>query len=443
VNGKPGSVHNSLRSRVAGAYDHLFLKLPLQYRFDLFFLFTIPSSMNPSQSSTLPVISTSDTIRLESKLPAVGTTIFTVMSNLAAEKKAVNLGQGFPDFGCDPALIDMVNAAMKDGLNQYPPMAGTAPLRAAISAKIDSLYGHRYRADSEITITAGATQAIFTTIQCCVHAGDEVLIIEPAFDCYVPAIRLAGGVPVFVQMDIGVDGYSVPWHKVAAAITPKTRLIIINTPHNPSGSTLQEADMLALADIVRGTDILILADEVYEHMVYDGALHESVCRYPDLAMRSFLVSSFGKTYHVTGWKVGFVAAPAALTAEFRKVHQFNVFTVNTPMQHGIAAYMANPAPYRELSAFYERKRNLFRAGLAKTRLKLLPSQGTYFQCVDYSAISDLPEAEFAKWLTAEIGVAAIPVSAFYDQPKESGIVRFCFAKKDETLELALNRLKGI
>jgi len=382
-------------------------------------------------------------IRIESKLPAVGTTIFTVMSNLAIEKKAVNLGQGFPDFGCDPALIDLVSAAMKEGLNQYPPMAGAVPLRAAITAKIESLYGYRYQSDSEITVTAGATQAIFTTIQCCVHPGDEVLIIEPAFDCYAPAVQLAGGVPVFVQMNIGADGYSVPWNKVAAAITPKTRLIIVNTPHNPSGSTLQESDMIALANIVRGTDILILADEVYEHMVYDGALHESVCRYPDLVTRSFLVSSFGKTYHVTGWKVGFVAAPAPLSAEFRKVHQFNVFTVNTPMQYGIASYMADAAPYRELSTFYERKRNLFRAGLEKTRLTLLPTRGTYFQCVDYSDISDLSEAEFAKWLTIEIGVTAIPLSAFYDQPRESGIVRFCFAKKDETLELALSRLASI
>lgn len=384
-----------------------------------------------------------DAVRLASKLPTVGTTIFTVMSNLAAERKAVNLGQGFPDFDCDPALIDMVSTAMKDGMNQYPPMAGAVPLRAAIAAKIESLYGHRYHQDSEITVTAGATQAIFTTIQCCVHAGDEVLIIEPAFDCYVPAVHLAGGVPVFVQMDIGADGYAVPWDKVAAATTSKTRLIIVNTPHNPTGSTSQEADMAALADIVRGTGILILADEVYEHMVYDGARHESVCRYPDLAARSFMISSFGKTYHVTGWKVGFVAAPAALTAEFRKVHQFNVFTVNTPMQHGIASYMADPAPYHELSTFYQRKRDLFRTGLEKTRLTLLPSKGTYFQCADYSAISDLPEAEFAKWLTTEIGVAAIPVSAFYNQPKESGIVRFCFAKKDETLKLALDRLASI
>jgi methionine aminotransferase len=368
------------------------------------------------------------------------------MSALAAESKAVNLGQGFPDFACDPALIDMVGSAMKNGLNQYPPMAGAAPLRTAISDKIERIYGHRYHADSEITVTAGATQALLTAILCCVHAGDEVIIIEPAYDSYAPSVLLAGGVPVFVQMDIGSSGYTVPWNKVAAAVTAKTRLIIVNSPHNPTGSVLRESDMAMLADIVRGTQILILADEVYEHMVYDGVRHESICRYPEMAARAFVVSSFGKTYHVTGWKVGYVAAPTALSEEFRKVHQFNVFTVNTPMQHGIAAYMANPAPYLELPAFYERKRNLFRAGLENTRFKLLPANGTYFQCVDYSAVStmsSLTEVEFATWLTAEIGVAAIPVSAFYNQPKESGVVRFCFAKKDETLELALKRLASI
>lgn len=401
--------------------------------------------MNSSLTSGLTLASQTPTnnVSITSKLPAVGTTIFTVMSALAMEKKAVNLGQGFPDFGCDPALMQAVGNAMQEGHNQYPPMAGVAPLRAAIAAKIESLYGHRYHADSEITVTAGATQALFTAIQSCVHAGEEVIIIEPAYDSYVPSVELAGGKPVFVQMQIGTDGYSIAWDRVATAITPKTRLIIINSPHNPTGSTLQEADMRALADIVRGTNILILSDEVYEHMVFDGARHESMCRHPELAARSFVVSSFGKTYHVTGWKVGFVAAPAALMAEFRKVHQYNVFTVNTPMQHGLATYMANPAPYLELSAFYERKRDLFRAGLEKTRLKLLPCQGTYFQSVEYSAISDMTEIEFAKWLTSEIGVAAIPVSAFYNQPKESGVVRFCFAKKDETLKLALERLATI
>lgn len=378
--------------------------------------------------------------QIVSKLPQVGTTIFTVMSALATEKNAVNLGQGFPDFDCDPALIEAVATAMKNGLNQYPPMAGIPALREAITQKIGRIYGGAYDPATEITVTAGATQAILTAILCCVHPGDEVIVIEPAYDSYVPAIELAGGTPVFVQMEIGPQGYSVPWPKVAAAVTGKTRLIMINSPHNPTGSVLRAADLDALTAIVRGTGILILSDEVYEHMVYDAARHESVCRHAELAARAFVVSSFGKTYHVTGWKVGYVAAPARLTAEFRKVHQFNVFTVNTPVQHGLAAYMADPAPYLELPAFYQRKRDLFRDRLRQTRFKLLPSDGTYFQCVDYSAISTMPEADFAKWLTAEIGVAAIPVSAFYHQPQESGIVRFCFAKKEQTLHAALDRL---
>ena len=383
---------------------------------------------------------TTPTINLESKLPKVGTTVFSIMSALAAEKNAVNLGQGFPDFDCDEALIDFVTAAMKNGMNQYPPMTGIPSLRDAIARKIEALYGYRYDAITELTVTAGATQALMTAILCSVHAGDEVIVIEPAYDSYIPSIELAGGTPVFVQMEIGPNGYAIPWSKVAAAVTGKTRLIMINSPHNPTGSVLREADMRMLAEIVRNTDILLLSDEVYEHMVYDGHRHESICRYPELAARSFVISSFGKTYHVTGWKVGYVAAPAALTAEFRKVHQFNVFTVNTPVQHGLTAYMANPAPYLDLPKFYQRKRDLFRDGLRTSRFKLLPSEGTYFQCVDYSGISALPEADFAKWLTAEIGVAAIPVSAFYNHPKESGVVRFCFAKKDETLRAALDKL---
>ncbi|MBW9335291.1 pyridoxal phosphate-dependent aminotransferase [Herbaspirillum sp. RU 5E] len=380
------------------------------------------------------------TPNIVTKLPKVGTTIFTVMSALASEKGAVNLGQGFPDFHCDPALVDAVTRAMQDGLNQYPPMAGVLPLREAIADKVERLYGHRYDPVSEITVTAGATQGILTSVLCAVHPGDEVIVIEPVYDCYVPAIELAGGIPVFVQMEVGAAGYSIPWDKVRAAVTPKTRMIMVNTPHNPTGSVMRAADVAALADIVRGTDILILSDEVYEHMVFDGQPHESLARHPELAERSFINSSFGKTYHVTGWKVGYVAAPAALTAEFRKVHQFNVFTVNTPVQYGLAEYMKNPAPYLDLPAFYQKKRDLFRAGLANTRFELLPSQGTYFQCVKYDAISDQSEADFCKWLTSEIGVAAIPVSAFYNTPKESGIVRFCFAKKDETLQLALDRL---
>ncbi|WP_036174201.1 pyridoxal phosphate-dependent aminotransferase [Massilia sp. 9096] len=384
---------------------------------------------------------------LESRLPFVGTTVFTLMSALAVEHGAVNLGQGFPDFGCDPRLLDHVNDAMRAGLNQYPPMAGAPQLREAIAAKIGRLYGRAYDAASEITVTAGATQALTTAILCAVHPGDEVIVIEPAYDSYAPAITLAGGVVVPVAMRLGELGYSVPWDQVAAAVTPRTRMIMLNTPHNPTGSILRAADLEALAGIVAGTDLLVLSDEVYEHMVYDGQEHASVSRHPVLAERAFVVSSFGKTYHVTGWKIGYVAAPSALTAEFRKVHQYNVFSVNTPMQHGLAAHMADPEPYLALPAFYQRKRDLFRAGLAATRFTLLPSDGTYFQCVRYDAISSQTESDFAQWLTREIKVAAIPVSAFYGetagQARESGIVRFCFAKKDETLQTALERLARI
>ncbi|MBU9262463.1 pyridoxal phosphate-dependent aminotransferase [Burkholderia multivorans] len=384
----------------------------------------------PSDMPTSPVF--------PSRLPNVGTTIFTVMSALAAEKGAVNLGQGFPDFDCDPRIVDAVAAAMRSGHNQYPPMAGVAPLREAIADKIAQLYGRRYDASTEITVTAGATQALLTAILCAVHPGDEVIVVEPTYDSYLPSIELAGGKPVFVTLE--APDYTIPFDRLAAAITPNTRMILINTPHNPTGTVWREPDMRKLEDIVRGTNVLILSDEVYEHMVYDGERHESVARYPELAARSFIVSSFGKTYHVTGWKVGYVAAPAALTAEFRKVHQFNVFTVNTPMQIGLADYLRDPAPYLTLAGFYQNKRDFFRAGLERTRFKLLPCSGTYFQCVDYSAISDLPEAEFSKWLTSEIGVAAIPVSAFYHEPHESGVVRFCFAKQESTLATALERL---
>jgi methionine aminotransferase len=394
-------------------------------------------------SHLAPAVAESTAIKLTSKLPKVGTTIFTVMSALAAEKGAVNLGQGFPDFDCDPALVDAVTDAMKSGLNQYPPMTGVPALREAIAHKIQALYGHAYDAASEITVTAGATQALLTAILCCVRPGDEVIVIEPMYDSYAPAIELAGGTVVAVQMTLDKSGYIVPWQKVAAAVNSRTRVIMVNSPHNPTGSILRKADIEALSDIVRGTDILLVSDEVYEHMVYDGVRHESICREAELAKRAFIVSSFGKTYHVTGWKVGYVAAPAALMAEFRKVHQFNVFTVNTPVQHALASYMANPAPYLQLAAFYQRKRDLFRDGLKDSRFTLLPADGTYFQCVDYSAISSLNEVAFAQWLTAEIGVAAIPVSAFYQEPRESGIVRFCFAKKDETLYLALTKLAAL
>ena len=375
---------------------------------------------------------------LSTKLPAVGTTIFTVMSALAAESGAVNLGQGFPDFNCDPLLIAAVSDAMKQGLNQYPPMTGVSVLRDAIALKISALYGHDYNPASEITITAGATQAIITIILAVVHGGDEVIVLEPCYDSYVPNIELAGGIPVRVPLTPG--HFRPDFDKIAAAITPKTRAIIVNSPHNPSATVWTKSDMLRLQDILAATDVLVICDEVYEHMVYDGQQHQSVARFPGLAARSFVVSSFGKTYHVTGWKVGYVAAPSSLSAEFRKVHQFNVFTVNTPVQYGLASYMVSPQPYLDLPAFYQRKRDLFRAGLARTKFKLLPSDGTYFQCVDITSVSDLRETEFCKWLTTEIGVAAIPLSAFYGNGFDQRVVRFCFAKEDTTLNTALERL---
>ena len=375
---------------------------------------------------------------LTSRLPAVGTTIFSVMSALAQQHDAVNLGQGFPDFDCDPGLIAAVHTAMRSGLNQYPPMAGVPALREAVAAKIEALYGKRYDPGIEITITAGATQAILTAILACVQPGDEVIVLDPCYDSYEPNIVLAGGVAVHVPLTPG--SFAPDFARIRAAITPRTRAIIVNTPHNPSATVWSEAQMRTLAELLRDTDILVIADEVYEHMVFDGHAHQSVARFPELALRSFIVSSFGKTYHVTGWKVGFVAAPAALMTEFRKVHQFNVFTVNTPVQHGLAAYMHDASHHLGLAAFYQRKRDLFRAGLAGTRFRLLPCQGSFFQCVDYSAISDLDEAAFCRWLTAEIGVAAIPLAAFYQTGFEQGFARFCFAKKDATLRLALERL---
>jgi methionine aminotransferase len=375
---------------------------------------------------------------LHTKLPKVGTTIFTVMSALATEHQAVNLGQGFPDFNCDPRLVEGVTSAMTQGLNQYPPMTGVPALREAVAAKVQAMYGRHYDPATEITITAGATQAIITAILAVVHPGDEVIVLEPCYDSYIPNIELAGGVTVPVPLTPGT--FRPDFDKIAAAISPRTRAILINSPHNPSGMVWTAQEMLRLQDLLAPTDILLISDEVYEHMVFDGVQHESAARYPGLAARAFIVSSFGKTYHVTGWKVGYVAAPAPLSAEFRKVHQFNVFTVNTPVQHGLAAYMADPEPYLALPAFYQRKRDLFRAGLANTRFKLLPGEGTYFQCVDISDVSDLSEAEFCQWLTREVGVAAIPLSAFYGDGFDQRVVRFCFAKKDETLNAALARL---
>ena len=375
---------------------------------------------------------------LDTKLPNVGTTIFSVMSALAADKGAVNLGQGFPDFDCDPLLIDAVSDAMRQGLNQYPPMSGVSVLRDAIALKIKTLYQRDYNPASEITVTAGATQAIITIILAIVHAGDEVIVLEPCYDSYVPNIELAGGIPVRVPLTPGT--FRPDFDKISTAITNKTRAIIINSPHNPSGMVWSKAEMLALQDMLATTEILVISDEVYEHTIYDGLYHQSVACFPGLAARSFVVSSFGKTYHVTGWKIGFVAAPAYLTAEFRKVHQYNVFTVNTPVQYGMATYMARPEPYLQLPAFYQRKRDLFREGLKRTNFKLLPCEGTYFQCVDISSMSELSETEFCRWLTTEIGVAAIPLSAFYSNGFDQRVVRFCFAKKEATLHSALERM---
>lgn len=392
-------------------------------------------------ASAAPAI-TPRTPTLETKLPKVGTTIFTVMSALASEVGAVNLGQGFPDFNCDPKLVDAVTAAMQQGLNQYPPMTGVPALREAVAAKIESLYGCRYNAATDITITAGATQAIITAILAVVRPGDEVIVLEPCYDSYVPNIELAGGKAVFVPLTPGT--FRPDFAKIASALSPNTRALLINTPHNPSATVWSAADMQTLAELLRHTDVLVISDEVYEHMVFDGVPHQSIARHPELAARGFIVSSFGKTYHVTGWKVGYVAAPAALTAEFRKVHQFNVFTVNTPVQHALAAYMADPAPYINLPGFYQAKRDMFRTRLAQTRLRLLPSQGSYFQCVSYADLpaqwSGLSEGKFCERLTREVGVAAIPLSAFYEGGFEQQIVRFCFAKQDQTLHQALDRL---
>ena len=394
-----------------------------------------------------------ETPSFPSRLPQVGTTIFTVMSALATENKAINLGQGFPDFPCDRNLIADVNEAMHADRNQYPPMIGIAELRSGISQKIHNLYGHHYDADAEITITGGGTQGILTAILACVSPGDEVIIIEPAYDSYRPSIELAGGKTIAVSLQVTRDesgqvaSYEIPWDALAKVINPKTRLIVINTPHNPTGMVWDKTDLNRLAALVRNTSALILSDEVYEHMVYDGAKHHSVASHPELVARSFLISSFGKTYHVTGWKVGYVAAPPAMTKEFRKVHQFNVFTVNTPMQYGLASYLSKADHYLNLPAFYQTKRDFFRSGLSKTKFKLLPTPGTYFQCVDYSSLNipqaKMSEADFCKWLTTEIGVAAIPVSAFYDQATESGVIRFCFAKQEQTLVKALERLQTL
>jgi len=374
-----------------------------------------------------------------SRLPTVGTTIFTTMSRLAQECGAINLSQGFPDFNAEDVLFERVAHWMRAGHNQYAPMAGVPALRGAIADKVRALYGADYDPELEITVTAGATQALFTAVAALVHPGDEVIVFEPVYDSYVPAIELAGG--VVRRARLAAPDYRPDWAAVRALVSPRTRMIMINTPHNPSGTVWRADDLRELAVITAGTGIIVVADEVYEHIVFDGLRHESVARYPDLARRSVVVSSFGKTYHVTGWKVGYVLAPRELMAEFRKVHQFNVFTVNTPVQLALADYMADSSRYLELAAFYQAKRDTFRAGLARTGFELLPCTGTYFQTARYGAISDAPDTGFVDWLTREVGVAAIPLSAFFGDGHDEKVIRFCFAKRDETLAAAFERLE--
>ena len=374
-----------------------------------------------------------------SRLPAVGTTIFTIMSRLAQECGAINLSQGFPDFSAEDMLFERVAHWMRAGHNQYAPMAGVPALRAAIAAKVEALYGAAYDPEHEVTVTAGATQALFTAVAALVHPGDEVIVFEPVYDSYVPAIELQGG--VVRRARLAAPEYRPDWQAVRALVTPRTRMIMINTPHNPTGTVWTAADLAELAAITRGTGIVVVADEVYEHIVFDGQLHQSVARVPELADRSVIVSSFGKTYHVTGWKVGYVLAPRELMAEFRKVHQFNVFTVNTPVQLALADYMGDASRHLGLAAFYQGKRDFFRAGLAATRFELLPCAGTYFQTVRYAAISDQADTAFVDWLTREVGVAAIPLSAFFGDGRDERVIRFCFAKREDTLAAAFERLQ--
>jgi methionine transaminase len=381
-------------------------------------------------------------MRIDSKLPQVGTTVFTVMSALAARHGAVNLGQGFPDFNCDPQLQQLLAEAVAGGHNQYAPMAGVAALREAVAAKTARLYGRNYDAEREVTVTAGATQAIMAAVLAVVRPGDEVIVLEPTYDSYVPSILLAGGTPVYVPLD-HARGYAPDWERVRAAITPRTRLLMLNFPHNPSGYCLSVADLQALQAILHGNDVLVLSDEVYEHIVFDGRPHQSLARSAELAARSFVISSFGKTFHITGWKVATCCAPEPLTTELRRVHQFMVFAVNTPAQHALARFLAEPSHYEGLPAFYQAKRDLFVDGLRRTRLRPLPCPGTYFVLADYSAVADAPEADLAERLVREFGVAAIPIAGLYAQPFDNRIVRFCFAKKDETLRTALERLSRV
>jgi methionine aminotransferase len=382
------------------------------------------------------------TVAITSKLPRVGTTIFTVMSRLAAEHGAINLSQGFPDFDPPARLLELVAEHMRAGRNQYAPMAGWPALGEAIVAKVARLYGRAVDAEDGVTVTSGGTEALFCAIQAAVRTGDEVVVLDPAYDSYEPAVDLAGGRTVHVPLRR--PGFDVDWDRVRDAITPRTRLLVVNTPHNPSGATFSPVDLDALTDVLRPTPALVLSDEVYEHMLYDGRQHCSMLTRPELAERSFVVSSFGKTFHATGWKVGYCVAPPALTREFRKVHQFVQFAVATPLQAALADFLREcPAHARELPAFYQRKRDHFAGLLGRTRFGFRPSAGTYFQLADYSAISALPDVEFARWLTSAAGVAAIPVSVFSATPPQERIVRFCFAKHEATLDAAAERLQQL
>lgn len=381
------------------------------------------------------------TTRIDSKLPDVGTTIFAVMSQKAHQSGALNLAQGFPDFECPEALRRKVEEAMAAGHNQYAPMPGLPQLRERIAEKVAALYGAEIDPDRGITVTCGATEALFTAIQATVRPGDEVIVFDPAYDSYEPAVRLAGG--TCIHLPLTAPDYTIDFDRLAAALSARTRLVVINSPHNPTGAVLSAADLDRLAVLLRDSGCYLLSDEVYEHIVFDGTMHASVLAHPELRERSFAVSSFGKTYHTTGWKIGYCVAPRALTAEFRKVHQFVTFAVSTPMQHAIADFMADPSFHLELPAFYQARRDRFRAGLEGSAWGLLPCPGTYFQLLDYSAISDRSDTEMADWLIEEAGVASIPVSVFHADRRDDRVLRFCFAKSDATLDAAIERLAGI
>lgn len=378
---------------------------------------------------------------LKSKLPDVGTTIFTVMSQLASQYNAINLSQGFPDYDCSPQLVELVNRNMKKGYNQYAPMAGVLSLRERIAAKQEQLHRAKYDPETEITITAGGTQALFTSLTCVIQPDDEVIIFEPAYDSYAPTVTLLGG--RVKPFELSPPDYKIDWQMVRKLVSPKTRMIILNSPNNPTGTTLNADDIDELIRITHNSDILILSDEVYEHLVYDGKEHLSISRYPELKNRSFITASFGKLFHTTGWKVGYCLAPGWLMKEFRKVHQFEVFSVNTPVQYAISEFMQNPANYLEVSDFFQKKKDFFCSLMKKTRFDLLPCNGSYFQSVKYSRISDEADTVLAKRLTTEFRVASIPVSAFYSKGTDHKVLRFCFAKKQETLEKAVDSLANV